>query len=64
MDRFFIGNRMSLSVEDLVPKMKEFYAANYSSERMTLCVVGRESLEELENLVNKHFEGIQCKHLP
>lgn len=41
-----------------------FYRAQYSSNRMTLAVVGRAGLDELEKLVRETFTAIENRNLP
>ncbi|KAL6254476.1 hypothetical protein P5V15_014529 [Pogonomyrmex californicus] len=59
--KFNIGNRQTL---DTIPKQKginvrdrllEFYEKYYSANMMSLCVLGKESLDELENMVVNLF---------
>jgi insulysin len=51
--RFTTGNKNSLKTEpesmgiDICEKLKEYHEKNYSSNIMSLCVVGSQSLEEL-----------------
>jgi len=48
---------------DLYEEMLKFYHEFYSSNGMTLCVVGKESLEELEAMVRDKFSAIVNKDL-
>ena len=45
-------------------ELKKFYNANYSSNMMNLVLVGRHSLDELQNLAVDNFSGVENKHLP
>ena len=40
-----------------------FYTSQYSSNRMTLAVVGRAGLDRLEALVRRYFADVQDRHL-
>ncbi|XP_043479805.1 insulin-degrading enzyme-like isoform X2 [Leptopilina heterotoma] len=66
---FNIGNRVSL---EIIPRMKDinlseelenFYKKWYSANIMSLCVVGRENLDELERMVGKLFAGVENKNV-
>lgn len=41
-----------------------FYTAQYSSNRMTLAVVGRDGLDRLEALARRYFSDVEDRHLP
>ncbi|CAF0866965.1 unnamed protein product [Rotaria sordida] len=66
---FSIGNRESLRI---IPKQRgidirqvllDFYKTEYSSNRMSLAVLGNQSLDELQSLVIKSFKEVQNKNL-
>jgi len=48
---------------DLYEEMLKFYNDFYSSNGMTLCVIGKESLEELETMVRDKFSAVVNKNL-
>lgn len=59
--RFAVGSRHTLRDRGGVTarqKLIEFYRRHYSADTMTLAVVGRESLDQLEQWVNELFSGI------
>jgi insulysin len=49
---------------DVRQKFIDFYEKHYSSNRMKLCVLGRESLDVLETWVADLFSGVPNKNLP
>ncbi|PFH35633.1 hypothetical protein BESB_052840 [Besnoitia besnoiti] len=61
---FTVGNLESLRERtkqqgiNPVDAMREFHGKWYSSNLMTMAVVGRESLDELENIIRRHFSGV------
>ncbi|CAF0834979.1 unnamed protein product [Rotaria sordida] len=66
---FSIGNRESLRI---IPKQRgidiqqvllDFHKTEYSSNRMSLAVLGNQSLDELQSLVIKSFKEVQNKKL-
>jgi insulysin len=46
---------------DLYDEMKKFYDACYSANGMTLCVIGKESTKELQNMIREKFGSIVNK---
>ncbi|XP_071554221.1 insulin-degrading enzyme-like isoform X2 [Temnothorax nylanderi] len=65
--KFSLGNRETLSK---IPKEKninvrnrllEFYETYYSANIMSLCVLGKESLDDLENMVVERFRNVKNK---
>ncbi|PHJ16891.1 rhoptry metalloprotease toxolysin tln1 [Cystoisospora suis] len=69
LDVFQVGNWKSLvdipeskglSVYDT---LKDFHNKLYSSNLMSLAVIGRESLDDLETMVRKNFESVEDKGL-
>ncbi|XP_011632645.1 insulin-degrading enzyme-like, partial [Pogonomyrmex barbatus] len=65
--KFNVGNRETL---DIIPNQKginvrdrllEFYGKYYSANLMTLCVLGKESLDELENMIVNLFSEVPNK---
>ena len=64
---FTVGSLETLAAGDgdsLRAELLRFYKSNYSSNRMTLAVLGRQSLAELERLVTDHFGAIPDRNLP
>lgn len=65
--RFFTGSLETLgtlpeaSGIDVHAEMVAFYRREYSANRMKLCVLGRESLDELEALVRGQFSAVENK---
>ncbi|KAL0124001.1 hypothetical protein PUN28_006072 [Cardiocondyla obscurior] len=67
--KFGTGNRETL---DIIPKQKginvrnrllEFHEKYYSANIMSLSVLGKESLDELENMVINFFSGVRNKEI-
>jgi insulysin len=67
---FSTGNLQTLRDEpekrgvEVRQKFIEFYERHYSSNRMKLVVLGRESLDELETWVSELFSEVKNKDLP
>lgn len=59
--RFSAGNRESLDINnpDLRPAMLAFYQQYYTTDRMTLAVLGPQTLSELRQMVVQHFSPIE-----
>lgn len=72
--RFFTGNLDTLATipeskgVDVHARLWDFYNSQYSANRMKLCVLGRESVEELECMVERMFTAVpnksMCTHHP
>ncbi|CAF1449332.1 unnamed protein product [Adineta steineri] len=67
--RFGSGNSESLRTTpkqrgiDIRQVLLDFYTAEYSSNRMSLAVLGNQSLDELQSLVMKSFNDVSNKKL-
>ncbi|XP_078421077.1 insulin-degrading enzyme isoform X1 [Cetorhinus maximus] len=67
---FGTGNKLTLETRpaemglDVRQELLKFHSTNYSSNLMALCVLGRESLDELTDLVVKLFAEVENKCLP
>ena len=67
---FSTGNLETLRDEprkrgvDIRKEFIDFHSRNYSANRMKLVVLGRESLDELEEWVAEMFAGVRNKDLP
>lgn len=67
---FSTGNFQTLKVEpekrglDVRREFIDFYERHYSANRMKLTILGRESLDELEQWVGKLFSSVRNKDLP
>ena len=68
--KFATGDRKTL---EETPKRKginvrdallDFHAQYYSANRMSLVLLGRETLEELEGYAQESFSGVENKHTP
>ncbi|KYR01793.1 ABC transporter B family protein [Tieghemostelium lacteum] len=55
---FSCGNSNTLKQPQIREKVIEFYHRYYSSNQMSLCIYGRESLEQLEKWAIQYFGGI------
>lgn len=59
--RFSAGNKESLDINN--PKLRQalldYYQTYYTTDRMTLVVLGKESTQELQTLVENHFSAIK-----
>lgn len=68
--RFFTGNMDTLCTTpeskgiDVHAELLKFYAAQYSSNRMKLCVLGRHTVQELEAMVLRMFCDVPNKGPP
>ncbi|KAL4864515.1 hypothetical protein BDV12DRAFT_201037 [Aspergillus spectabilis] len=69
-NHFSTGNLQTLKEEpqkrgvDIRNEFINFYEKHYSANRMKLVVLGRESLDELEQWVSELFAGVKNKDLP
>ncbi len=64
--RFFIGSLESLSDNEhskIRDDLVQFYQQQYSANRMTLVVLGKEPLSVLKERVKKYFSAIQNRNL-
>ncbi len=64
--KFSVGNIETLSDREgssIRDEIIEFYNTHYSSDLMTLAIVGPQALDELENWVEDLFSPIQNRHL-
>jgi insulysin len=68
--RFFTGSLETLGTVpeekgiDVHGELKAFYDREYSASRMKLCVLGRETLDELQELVFEKFTPVENKGVP
>jgi secreted Zn-dependent insulinase-like peptidase len=63
---FAVGNLETLADRpdsDVRQELIRFYERYYSANLMTLTVVGRESLDELETIVREQFSGIENRNV-
>lgn len=60
--RFSAGNKESLDINN--PKLRQalldYYQTYYTTNRMTLVVLGKESTQELREIIENHFSAIQA----
>ncbi|KAF3827763.1 hypothetical protein GH733_000998 [Mirounga leonina] len=65
-----IGNKYTLETRpnqegiDVRQELLKFHSTYYSSNLMAICVLGRESLDNLTNLVVKLFSEVENKNVP
>ncbi len=59
--KFSCGNKKTLCVPDLYKRMMQFYTKYYTSDRMYLVILCKDSLEILENMVVCKFSKINNK---
>jgi len=64
LNRFSTGNLETLKVDGIREKLIKFYEDNYSSNLMTLSLVGNHDLDTLQDYAIEHFSGIPDKNLP
>ncbi|KAM9326665.1 insulin-degrading enzyme [Gastrophryne carolinensis] len=68
--KFGTGNKLTLEVRptqeglDVRDELLKFHSTNYSSNLMSVCVLGRESLDELTDLLVKLFAEVKDKNVP
>ncbi|XP_058236910.1 insulin-degrading enzyme isoform X2 [Hemibagrus wyckioides] len=68
--KFGTGNKLTLETWpsqkgiDIRQELLKFHSTFYSSNLMGLCVLGRESLDELESMVVKLFGEVENKSVP
>uniref|UniRef100_A0A3Q3J3I8 Insulin-degrading enzyme n=1 Tax=Monopterus albus TaxID=43700 RepID=A0A3Q3J3I8_MONAL len=68
--KFGTGNKLTLETRpskdgiDIRQELLKFHSTYYSSNLMGLCVLGRESLDELTSMVIKLFREVENKNVP
>ncbi|KAH0623624.1 hypothetical protein JD844_006573 [Phrynosoma platyrhinos] len=68
--KFGTGNKFTLETRptqegiDVRQELLKFHSTYYSSNLMAVCVLGRESLDELTSLVVKLFSEVENKNVP
>ncbi|CAM5157075.1 unnamed protein product [Natator depressus] len=68
--KFGTGNKFTLETRptkegiDVRHELLKFHSTYYSSNLMAICVLGRESLDELTSLVVKLFSEVENKNVP
>jgi len=50
VNRFLIGNLETLKKPNIIEELKKYYEANYSSNRMSLVLVGNQPIDELKRM--------------
>ena len=63
VNRFLIGNLQTLKVDGVYNQLKSYYKNNYSSNRMNLVLVGKQSLDELQKLAEDNFKDVKNQNL-
>ena len=53
----------SLNVDNIRDHLLKYHKDNYSSNLMSLCVVGNHEVEDLEKFVRNHFSNIEDKKI-
>lgn len=61
INRFLIGNKESLQVDNILEELKKFFEKNYSSHKMNLVLAGHHSLDQLEEMARANFNDIVHK---
>tara|TARA_Y100000389_G_scaffold45724_2_gene40593 strand:- start:4244 stop:7045 length:2802 start_codon:yes stop_codon:yes gene_type:complete len=56
--KFGTGDRTTLDKPGIVDRLRQFYEAHYSANKMCLSIIGRESLDELEKLIRTYFANV------
>ena len=64
LDRFATGCLETLQIDNIIEELKKFYAKHYSANLMSLVLVSRASLDELEALTTENFSAVENKDLP
>ena len=62
LNRFSTGNLETLKVPNIRDHLLEFYKNNYSSNLMTLALVGNHSLDTLQSFAQEKFSDIENKN--
>ncbi|XP_047206876.1 insulin-degrading enzyme isoform X1 [Girardinichthys multiradiatus] len=68
--KFGTGNKLTLETRpskegiDIRQELLKFHSTYYSANLMGLCVLGRESLDELTSMVEKLFGEVENKNVP
>jgi len=64
LNRFTTGNTETLRKNDIREKLLQFHNENYSSNLMTLTLLGNHSMEMMEKYALQYFSEIPNKNLP
>jgi len=64
LNRFSTGNAETLNIPGILDDLKAHYYKNYSSNLMNLVLVGRHSLDELQQMAVQNFYGVVNRNLP
>lgn len=64
LNRFSTGNLETLQIDGILDELRKYYDKFYSANVMSLVLVSRASLDELEELVKKNFADVVDKDLP
>ena len=54
----------SVSTSAQLLQVRQFYQEHYSANLCKLVVLGRESLDELQQMVQELFSAVENRHLP
>lgn len=63
VNRFLIGNLETLKRPNIIEELKKYHEKNYSSNRMSLVLVGKQSIQELKKMAEENFSGIANKQV-
>ena len=63
INRFLIGNLETLKVPGVLDQLKKYYENNYSANKMSLTLVGNQSLDELQKMAEQKFGDVVNKEL-
>ena len=63
VNRFLIGNLETLKVPGVLEQLKKYYEENYSANKMSLTLVGNQSIDELQKMAEEKFGDIVNKDL-
>lgn len=63
-DRFGTGSAETLNHDGILEDLRDFYENYYSSNLMSLALVGQASLDELEELAVENFHEVINRNLP
>ena len=62
--RHSMHSHTGVSTSAQLPQVRQFYQEHYSANLCKLVVLGRESLDELQQMVQELFSAVENRHLP
>ncbi|XP_071560397.1 insulin-degrading enzyme-like [Temnothorax nylanderi] len=61
--KFILGNKKTLDNINIKDRLENFYEKYYSANIMSLCILGKDGLGDLENMVVERFRNVKNKEV-